>query len=289
MAPGTSSRSTLRAALAGVRGFVLDADGVIIYRGEPLPGAPEAIARLAQLRIPVRVVTNFSTTHRDTLAAGLRRPGFEPDPSKIITGASAAAAYTRRQFPGQPLLVLANADAQREFDGQRLVSLDEAAAPAAAVAAVVIGDGGDALSYPALDSAFRLIRGGAAFVAMHRNPWWVTKRGPTLDAGALVAGLEFALGQRAVVTGKPSPLVFREAIAGLAADLGLKRLAARDVAMVGDDPRADVAAAQRVGMRGILVLSGKVDATAAAALGTRRGRAPDAIAASLAEVVAALD
>lgn len=286
--PPVASRAALRAALAGVRAFVLDADGVIIYRGEPLPGAPEAIARLAELRIPLRVVTNFSTTHRETLAAGLRRPGFEPDPSKIITGASAAAAYTRRHVPGGPLLVLANPDALREFEGQRLVSLEAAAEPGAEVAAVVIGDGGDALSYAALDTAFRLIRSGAAFVAMHRNPWWVTKRGPTLDAGALVAGLEFALGQRATVAGKPSPIVFREALAGLAAELGLKRLPARDVVMVGDDPRADVAAAQRVGMRGILVLSGKVDATAAAALASRRGRGPDAIAASLAEVVEAL-
>jgi HAD superfamily hydrolase (TIGR01450 family) len=289
MPPATSSRSALRAALSGVRGFVLDADGVIIYRGEPLPGAPEAIARLATLKIPVRVVTNFSTTHRETLAAGLRRPGFEPDPSKIITGASAAAAYTRRHFPGRPLLVLANRDAQREFEGQELISLEDASRAGAAVAAVVIGDGGDALSYAALDTSFRLIRNGAAFVAMHRNPWWVTKKGPTLDAGALVAGLEFALGQRATITGKPSPVVFREALAGLAEELGGKRLSARDVVMVGDDPRADVAAAQRVGMRGILVLSGKVDAATAAALTNRRGRGPDAIAASLAEVVAALD
>jgi ribonucleotide monophosphatase NagD (HAD superfamily) len=58
--------------------------------------------------------------------------------------------------------------------------------------------------------------------------------------------------------------------------------------MVGDDLRADVAAAQGVGMRAILVLSGKTDAAAAerAARGTR---GPDAIAATLADVVAALD
>jgi len=56
------------------------------------------------------------------------------------------------------------------------------------------------------------------------------------------------------------------------------------VAMVGDDPRADVAAAKRVGLRGLLVLSGKVDAAAAAVSGVR----PDGVAASLAEIVAAL-
>ncbi|HZM72241.1 MAG TPA: HAD-IIA family hydrolase [Candidatus Polarisedimenticolia bacterium] len=284
-----TDRTALSRAVAGVRGFVLDADGVILLRGEPLPGAAEAIARLAELRIPVRVVTNFSSAHRTTLAAGLTRPGFAPDPSKIITAASAAAAYTARRFTGRPLFVIANSDALREFEGQSVLSAEAAAAPGTEVAAVVIGDGGDALSYSNLDTAFRLIRGGAAFLAMHRNPWWLTKRGVTLDAGAFVAGLEHALGTKATILGKPSPVVFRLALAGLAAELGLPRLPAASVAMVGDDPVADIAAAQRVGLRAILVLSGKVSAEAAAALRPRRGRGPDAIAASLAAVVAALD
>ena len=284
-----ADRAALRAALAGVRGFVLDADGVIFLRGETLPGAPEALATLAERRIPVRVVTNFSSAHRTTLAAGLGRPGFEPDPARIITAASAAATFTARRFAGQPLFVVANPDARREFDGQRLVSADQAAEPGARIAAVVIGDGGDELSYRHLDTAFRLIRGGAAFLAMHRNPWWLTRGGPTLDAGAFVAGLEFALGRRAKVLGKPSPVVFRQALAGLAADLGQRRLAPAEAAMVGDDPVADVAAAQRVGLRGILVLSGKVGPEDLRTLPARRRRGPDAIAGSLAEVVAALD
>ncbi|HEY8636728.1 MAG TPA: HAD hydrolase-like protein, partial [Candidatus Limnocylindrales bacterium] len=60
---------------------------------------------------------------------------------------------------------------------------------------------------------------------------------------------------------------------------------------VGDDLRADVAAAQRVGLRGILVLSGKTTAADAerARRAERVGRGPDAIAGTLAEVVAALD
>src|SRR5262249_3669205 len=125
------------------------------------------------------------------------------------------------------------------------------------------------------------------FVAMHRNPWWMTDRGITLDAGSLVAGLEFAAGRKAIITGKPSPVVFREAVAELRADVrtaGGLALRIADVAMVGDDPKADVAAAKRVGLRGLLVLSGKVDAAAAAAARPR----PDAIASSLAEIAANL-
>jgi HAD superfamily hydrolase (TIGR01450 family) len=184
--------------------------------------------------------------------------------------------------------VIAADDARREFDGQRMLTADEAdAAPAGTVAAVVIGDAGDELSYRNMDVAFRLVRGGAELLAMHRNPWWLTPNGVTLDAGGFVVGLEFATGKRAHILGKPSPEVFRQAVAGLTADLG-ERLPRSAFAMVGDDLRADVAAAQRVGMRGILVLSGKTDATEAKRA-AQDGRGPDGIAATLADVVAALD
>jgi HAD superfamily hydrolase (TIGR01450 family) len=169
-----------------------------------------------------------------------------------------------------------------------MLSADEAdAAPPGTVAAVVIGDAGDDLSYRNLDVAFRLVRGGAELLAMHRNPWWLTPKGETLDAGGFVVGLEFATGVRAHILGKPSPEVFRQAVAGLRADLG-ERIPRSAFAMVGDDLRADVAAAQRVGMKGILVLSGKTGAAEAERAG-RAARGPDGIGATLADVVAALD
>ena len=282
----------LRRALHGVRAFVLDADGVLMYRGLPIPGSPEALLELRRRRIPYRVVTNFSSAHRSTLAAAFgNATGLAVDFTEIITAASAAASYTATHHAGRPLLVLAAPDARREWDGQDLVSPDEADARTEPVAAVVIGDAGDDLTYRNLDVAYRQMHAGAEFVAMHRNPWWVTAKGFTLDAGALVAGLEFALGRRAVICGKPSPVVFRQAVVELRAELAARsdgsggpRLRIGDVAMVGDDPRADVAAARHAGLRGILTLTGKTSAEEARSAGVR----PDAIARSLEEIVAAL-
>lgn len=278
--------SDLRAALQGVAGFVLDADGVIIMKGEPIAGAVQALTRLDDRGIPYRVVTNYSSAHRETLATRFRAGGLRIDPQRIITAASAAATYTAAAYPGEPIVALTAPDALREFEGQALVPIDEAAP--GAVAAVVIGDAGDDLSFRHMDALFRLVRGGAAFLAMHKNPWWFTSRGPTLDAGALVVGLEFATGRRARVLGKPSPVVFRQALAGLREDLG-RRADAGDVAMVGDDPEADIRPAQRVGLRGVLVLTGKTDSADVARLGRGRRRPPDAVAPSLAAAVAALD
>jgi ribonucleotide monophosphatase NagD (HAD superfamily) len=59
--------------------------------------------------------------------------------------------------------------------------------------------------------------------------------------------------------------------------------------MVGDDLETDVRAAQRAGLRGAFVLTGK-HTRADLATAAERGRTPpDLVADSLAEVVAALD
>ena len=286
----------LSTALHGVRALVLDADGVLLYRSSPLPGAAEALGLLEDAGIPYRVVTNYSLAHRESLAAGVSRQFGRPvSPSTIITAASAAAAHTAIHHAGQPLLVIASDDARREWAGQRLITPDEADDPATQVAAVIIGDAGDELSFHNLDIAFRRLRGGAAFIAMHRNPWWMTPKGFTLDSGAIVIGLEHALERRATVAGKPSPVVFREALRELSAEVraaGGRRLRAVDVAMVGDDLESDIAGARRVGLRGILVLTGKTDRAAvdaAEAAGRLRGPArPDGVGANLLEVATVL-
>jgi len=286
----------LVAALRGVRALVLDADGVLLYAGKPLPGAVAALDRLMAAAVPYRVVTNFSLAHRTTLAAGVSRQFGRPiAPDAIITAASAAARHTAVHHPGRSLLVVASADARREWDGQRLVTPAEADDPATDVAAVVIGDAGDDLSFANLDIAFRRLRAGADFIAMHRNPWWVTPKGPTLDSGALVIGLEHALSRKATVTGKPSRVVFGEAIRELAAEVragGAPRLRRDEIAMVGDDLDADIGGARRVGLRGILVLSGKTDRGTlerAVAAGRLRGpRRPDAVGGDVLAVVDAL-
>jgi HAD superfamily hydrolase (TIGR01458 family) len=278
--------AALRERLAGVRALVLDADGVLTLKGRAIPGSVEAMGRLLERSIPFRVVTNFSSLHRESLAARFAAGGMPIPADRIVTSASAAAAYIRGRHA--EAFVLATPDAAREFEGIRLMTRDEVDAGAAA-GAVVVGDAGDELPFRDLDRAFGLVRRGAELVAMHRNPWWLTPRGETLDSGALVAGLEFATERRASVAGKPSRTVFRVAVDGIAADLG-RRPRRGEVAMVGDDLLSDVRAAQRAGLLGILVLSGKHGVAEIERYGRGpRGTQADAIAPSLAEVVAALD
>jgi len=114
-------------------------------------------------------------------------------------------------------------------------------------------------------------------VAMHRGLYWRTSEGLQLDSGAFVAGLEQAAGITAEVVGKPAPAFFAAALAHLGAS-------AAGAVMVGDDIENDVLAAQRQGLTGVLVKTGKYlpralrDATGA----------PDHVLASFADLPALL-
>jgi HAD superfamily hydrolase (TIGR01458 family) len=288
----TTDPTRLRDALRGVRAFLLDLDGVVVVAGQAVPGSVEAIAELERRAMPYRIVTNTSLVSRASLSRFAARLGNDIPPERFQSALSASAAFAAQAFPDQPIYVITSPDGRTEFDGQRLLSHEEAAGPDARAAAVIVGDSPDELTHDNLNRAFRLVRNGARLIGMHRNAWWLTPDGPTLDSGAYVTGLEFATGVRAQIIGKPSPAFFSIAIDALRRDVpGRPRLRRSEIAMVGDDVRTDVLAGQRAGLRGVFVLTGKhglEDLPRRAADG-RVGPAPDAIAPSLAEVVAALD
>jgi HAD superfamily hydrolase (TIGR01458 family) len=249
---------------------------------------------LRRRAIPFRVMTNTSSMSRETLAAWGDRAGIHVPAELIISSLSATAAYTSRAYPGRPLYALASDDARTEFAGQRLLTHDEAGAAGAEAAAVVIGDSPDDVTYDTLNRAFGLVQRGARLIGMHRNRWWLTPDGPRLDSGAVVAGLEYATEQSALILGKPAREFFAEGVRELAADVraaGGPRLRRDEVAMVGDDLWFDVLGAQRAGLRGVLVLTGKHGEAELAHASTQKrgGGRPAAVAPTVADVVAALD
>ena len=255
----------LRLRLSGVRALLLDMDGVLVLRGELIPGAADALAELDTRGIPYVIGTNTSLVSRTTLARELGRAGLPVNADRIVSAASAAAAHVRRRFGQEPLYVMVAPDALAEFEGLTLLSHDAAAMPGASAAAVVVGDAAEEFTPRNMQSAFALLRNGARFVAMHKNRWWLTSAGVLLDAGAYVVGLEYVTQRRALVAGKPSRTFFAEGVRRLdelAAEIdgqtdGRHRLSAGEVAVVGDDLWNDVLGGQKAGLKGVFVRSGK--------------------------------
>jgi HAD superfamily hydrolase (TIGR01458 family) len=254
----------------GIRGVLLDVDGVLVVSWEPINGAAEALRWLRDRQLPFALVTNTTTLSRGSLAARLSEAGLEVEPDRVVTAAVATAAYLRRVHPRARCFLLATGDVAEELDGIDLV--DDGAE------VVVVAGAEDAFTYDAMNRVFQMLRDGAALVAMHRNVWWMTPEGPKLDAGPYVTALEEAAGVRAVVVGKPSPEIFRESLALLGA-------APEGTLMVGDDLDADVLPAQRIGLTGVLVRTGKFQGETLTAAGSR----PDHIIDSVADLPALVE
>ena len=95
-----------------------------------------------------------------------------------------------------------------------------------------------------------MVMAGAELIALHKAKYWQTQDGLQVDIGAFVAAVEYATGKEATIIGKPSPAFFQAAVQ----ELDCPR---DEIVMIGDDIDADVGGAQKCGIRGILVRTGK--------------------------------
>jgi HAD superfamily hydrolase (TIGR01458 family) len=245
--------------------ILLDVDGVLHVSGEGLPGAADAVRRLRAAGHRLRFVSNSTTRTRTALANALRGLGVELADDELQTTAHAAA----RALAGKRVLALTMPAVVEDLDGVDLVG--------EGADAVLIGgadegpETGRVFSYMNLARAFAELDLGAELYCLHKNRWWQTARGPMLDSGAFVAGLEYAAQTEAIVLGKPSMAYFDAALEALDAEPALTW-------MVGDDWETDVAGAQACGLKTILVRTGKFRPDAV----ERSGVMPDAIVSSLA-------
>ena len=228
--------------LGAIRGLLFDLEGVFYIGAQPIEGAIEALAQVRRTGLPCRFLTNTSTLSRRNLAAKLTGIGFEIAESEIFSAPWATINYLA-ESPHSSCHLLVAADLLPEFG-------DVPQAPLDVADIVVIGDMGVDWSYTLMNRVFRRLLDGARLVAIHKNRFWQASEGLRMDVGGFVAGLEFCSGVQAEVIGKPAQALFRLALA----DMGL---APSDAVMIGDDIDADIGGAIKVGLRAVLVRTGK--------------------------------
>ena len=231
--------------MSSIRAFLLDLDGTLYGEAGALPGAVEALAELRRRRVPFRCVTNTTRRSRRLLAERLASYGFDIRPEEIFTAVVAAVAQLRAR--GVRRVAPYVADVTRE-------DLAEFDLAAERPEVVLVGDLGEGWDFATLDRAFHQLMGGAELIALQRDRYWQKGDALALDAGPFVAALEYATGQRATVTGKPSASFYRAALDSLRAD-GVD--SAEGVVMVGDDLWGDIEGAHGAGLEAWLVRTGK--------------------------------
>jgi len=254
--------------LEGVRGLLIDLDGVLYVEEDPIPGAVQALERLRGSALALRFVTNTTAHSRERTLGRLARLGLPVAANELITPAGLAVRHCQERGHRRVALIM-NEEVKHDFAALQEGQED--------CEAVIMGDLGSAFGYDVLNRAFREVMNGAELIALQKNRYWLRADGLSLDVGPFVAAIEFATSREAYVVGKPARGFFTQVLA----DLGVGASAA---AMVGDDIESDIGGALDAGLRAILVRTGKYREDRVRESGIR----PSAVVASIAEVPALL-
>jgi 4-nitrophenyl phosphatase len=281
---------------------IFDMDGVL-YRGSiVMPYARETLDRLRGAGWQIFFATNNSTATRDEYVKRLASLGLGGDLEHIVTSAYATAHYLERLVPRPKDVLVIGAEGLRTeiravgIDVRDADSLPGRLPPSAAAAdgvdpgamrryltslrlpppadAVVVGLDLH-LTYAKLAEAQRAVLAGARFICSNRDRAYPVEGRLLPGAGAIVAAIEVATGQRALCIGKPEPFLFEEA---------LRRAGGGPAVVIGDSTDYDMVAAHRVGALGVLITTGLTEESA---LHRAEGEAaPDRVIRSLEELFA---
>ncbi|XP_026988502.1 phospholysine phosphohistidine inorganic pyrophosphate phosphatase isoform X1 [Tachysurus fulvidraco] len=227
-----------------LKGVILDMCGVLYDSGEgggvPIKGSVEAVRSLQSSDLLLRFCTNETQATREKFVTKLQRMGFNMEVREVFSPAPALVSILKERGLRPHLLV--HDDLLPEFDG-----VDKSDPNC-----VVIGDAADNFSYQNMNAAFQVLISleRPLLFSMGRGRYYKETDGLKLDVGAYMKALEYACDLEADVVGKPAPMFFQSVLN----DMGLQP---HEVLMIGDDLVNDVGGAQRCGMKGLQVRTGK--------------------------------
>lgn len=249
----------LVARLRNLRHVALDLDGTL-YRGTTLfPCTAPFLATLERLGLGFTFFTNNSSRSRAAYVDKLRWLGLPADLGRVLVSTDAAISAVRATWPAaRRIFALGTPSFHGDLTAAGFELVSEAAADEPDLVLVAFDP---SVTYSRLCRAAWWIRAGKPYVATNPDFTCPTDEPTVLvDCGSLCAALHAATGRQPdLVAGKPHPLMMQ-------ALLGRERLAACEVAMVGDRLMTDAALARAAGTLGVTVLSGEATAADIAGL-----------------------
>lgn len=227
-------------------GYAFDLDGTVYLGEELLPGAQETIESIREGGGRVVFVTNKPLESAAEYAAKLTSLGIPATASNVVTALDSLLLYLGERHPHARVLAIAEPLVEATLTEAGWTVVRD---PAEAQLVVVSFD--RSFDYAKLEAAYRaVLHHGAPILATNPDPFCPTPEGGLPDCAAMLAAIEACTGARAeAVLGKPSAMMGRALLERLGT-------APEDAALVGDRLATDVAMGQRVGMAGVLVLSG---------------------------------
>lgn len=230
--------------ISGFDAVLADLDGVVYAGPAAIPGAVEALNKLADVNVKLAYVTNNASRTPATIAAHLRELGAPADDDQVVSSAQAGAALLARKLPaGSKVLVAGSTALAQEVRALGMTVVE--GAPDAPDAVIQGFDPG--LGWADLAEATYAIRAGALWIATNTDMTIPQERGIAPGNGTLVAAVRTAVGHDPLVAGKPEAPLFHTAASRLGVNTPL---------VVGDRLDTDILGGNNAGMATALVLTG---------------------------------
>lgn len=226
--------------------FLLDMDGVLHHGDKVLPNALDFVDAVSYSKH--LFITNNPIRSPVLVAERLSSLGFNGImPGQILTSAQATAQWLVQQKPRFHYFAVG-------ADGLHNALSEDGTEDRLHADYVVIGEGAG-LDYESLTIGINLILSkGAILVATNPDTsvdaWQNGQHLVLPGGGSLVAPFEVATGCKAIIIGKPQPLLYQMAMERLDVEV-------EDCIMIGDRPDTDIAGAAAMGMKTALVRTGR--------------------------------
>ena len=178
--------------------ILIDLDGTIYTGGVQIGGAMAAINVLRQQGHKLLFLTNTDSVPSNQVIAKVYALGLDISRDELFTPVDAAISYYQNKPEARVLACTASGVRTQLANHIRLVE------PGDGPSDVLVGDMGSGLGYSRLNAAFQAIDAGARLLALQKNRYYYTGGSANIDTGAIVAALEYATGQEALILGKPS-------------------------------------------------------------------------------------
>lgn len=226
-----------------IQAAIIDMDGVLWRDMQPIGDLPAIFHSISRRGWQVTLATNNATKNVDQYIHKLAGFGVHLQSRQIVNSSMAVAHYLRKQFPGGGNIFVVGEDALIQVLSESGFTHN----PENALAVVASMD--RQVTYNKLKQAALLIRSGVPFIGTNPDRTFPTPQGLVPGSGAILAALEAATDQEALIMGKPSPEMYL---------LAMERMSvkAEDVLVIGDRLETDIAGGQRLNCLTALVLSG---------------------------------
>jgi HAD superfamily hydrolase (TIGR01450 family) len=224
------------------KAFIIDLEGTLVSSGTPLPGSIAFIDFLNNNNIPYCIITNTVSKTVKQMEENLKNnrinilQGHLVNPITVLNNYMVENNIQSYYFVGpeylKELIIESNACKKTP---EYIIFCDFEAINC---------------NYELLNKIFQHIKNGSKMLATSYSNYYILKNEYKMDTGIFVKMYETLLNEKAVLMGKPSPLIYKMA-------LNVLKTNPIDTIAVGDDVLTDIVGGKEIGIETILVKSGK--------------------------------